>query len=660
MRPVFLKPVSRNYYAKKAPHRISAFGGYDHRPVIQDGAWYDEQNLSSDQYPLLTVRRNRVQDQSEDWAQEGGIVAFCAADTLVVLTRDGFLHAGGHRKMICEEITGNTPRSMVRMGAWVVVFPDRLYCNVIKLAAGDQLVEGEDYGEIDNHFAIVGEEESDPNLCPRVKLSLCDVEGKKYPNVVFGHDAPQSTTSTWVEINESGVHVRIYSSTTWTEIPTVYVRVAADGISDGLRAGDGVKLRFYITPWDMLSNHDWFLDKLLNSSQVIIKTGSDNIEGDYIVITGVFEPASQQDQEAEMTGVTGWSYEAGSETFIIRDYPTQLSNTWKYLYIDREAPEMDFVVECENRLWGCFCGEKDGEHLNEIYASKLGDFRNWNVFQGVATDSYSASRGADGAFTGAAVLDGHPLFFREKCVEKVFPSAAGAHQIQTQTLDGVQQGSWRSLVVIDDRLYYKGTGGVYVYTGTLPQLISPQFGEVIYSEGVAGSGGKKYYIAMRTRAAADRPYEWRLFCFDTESGIWHREDAPWGSNEDLGMFVCWRSRLWWIAGEQLWVADGGGDRRGVRWFCESGPMGLSETDRKFVSRISLRYRLELGAAVTVQIQYDESGRWQTVKRLGGTKLHAGTLAIWPRRCDTFRLRLEGVGGFVLYSIGWERERGSDV
>ena len=74
---------------------------------------------------------------------------------------------------------------------------------------------------------------------------------------------------------------------------------------------------------------------------------------------------------------------------------------------------MDFVIESGNRLWGCRYGKAlNGETVNEIYASKLGDFRNWYCFAGISTDSYTASVGTDGAFTGAVTYMGRPIFFK--------------------------------------------------------------------------------------------------------------------------------------------------------------------------------------------------------------------------------------------------------
>ena len=104
MRQVYLKPATAVQYRKKGPASVTAFGGYDHRPVIADGSWYDEQNLSVDQYPLLTVRKNRKLVEAKDvmgtqtalpW-EAAGVLAFCAGDQLIVLDTNGVIYAGDH------------------------------------------------------------------------------------------------------------------------------------------------------------------------------------------------------------------------------------------------------------------------------------------------------------------------------------------------------------------------------------------------------------------------------------------------------------------------------------------------------------------------------------------------------------------------------------
>jgi hypothetical protein len=172
--------------------------------------------------------------------------------------------------------------------------------------------------------------------------------------------------------------------------------------------------------------------------------------------------------------------------------------------VARSMPNMDFVIESENRLWGCRYGTAvNGEIVNEIYASKLGDFRNWNCFAGISTDSYVASVGTDGPFTGAITHLGYPLFFKENYLHKVYGNYPANYQIQTTACRGVQKGCGKSLAIVNEALFYKSRTGVCVYDGSLPQEISAALGDISYSGAIACAHGNKYYISMRDDTGID-------------------------------------------------------------------------------------------------------------------------------------------------------------
>ena len=68
--------------------------------------------------------------------------------------------------------------------------------------------------------------------------------------------------------------------------------------------------------------------------------------------------------------------------------------------LSRKVPDMDFVCEWNNRLWGC------SSEKHELYASALGDPYNWNVFEGTSQDSYILTIGSTGEFTGICAYGG--------------------------------------------------------------------------------------------------------------------------------------------------------------------------------------------------------------------------------------------------------------
>ena len=203
---------------------------------------------------------------------------------------------------------------------------------------------------------------------------------------------------------------------------------------------------------------------------------------------------------------------------------------------------MDFVVEQGNRLWGCKYGIVDGRPVNEIYASKLGDFRNWNSFAGLSTDSYAASRGSDGAFTGAAACLGGGIFFKEDCMERVYPSATGAHQIVTLRCPGVKKGCHGAAAVVDGTLFYLGLGGVYAFDGSMPGCVSMPLGSVRYQDGAAaGTGstgwrrgmetgsGTCWYTIRRGDCGTGRttPTSWRSPCTTGRCTVWRGTAGCW-------------------------------------------------------------------------------------------------------------------------------------
>ena len=109
--------------------------------------------------------------------------------------------------------------------------------------------------------------------------------------------------------------------------------------------------------------------------------------------------------------------------------------------VARTAPKLDYVTECGNRLWGCRYGLAGGRAVNEIYACALGDFTNWNKFQGLATDSYAAQRGSDGPWTGAATHLGAPCFSRRTVWKRCTPPPPGPIKLWSPAAGGFRPGA---------------------------------------------------------------------------------------------------------------------------------------------------------------------------------------------------------------------------
>ena len=330
-------------------------------------------------------------------------------------------------------------------------------------------------------------------------------------------------------------------------------------------------------------------------------------------------------------------------------------DTDRRVTVMRTIPEMDFVVEQGNRLWGCKYGIVDGQAVNEVYACALGDFRNWNSFAGLSTDSYAAARGSDGAFTGAAACMGGVMFFKENCMERIYPAAGGGHQIVTVPCSGVRRGAERTVAVSDGVVYYLGNDGVYAFDGSMPVCVSRALGDKRYIGGVGGGESGRYWLAAKEAAGTTE-----LLVYDTQRKLWHRQDTvevmDFVRQDGVMLLLCRDGRLLDTAGEV------GTKETNVVWSAESGDLGLYTPEHKYLARLELRMKLEEGAVVKAFVRYDNGETWEQVGTVTGTaeQTRGAVMQLRPRRCGHLRLKLMGLGRCRVYSAAAVYEKGSDV
>ena len=96
------------------------------------------------------------------------------------------------------------------------------------------------------------------------------------------------------------------------------------------------------------------------------------------------------------------------------------------------------------------------------------------------------------------------------------------------------------------------------------------------------------------------------------------------------------------------------------WFCEFGDFGLSDPDAKYVSKLRLRMTAERGARIQIEVMCDSDGSWKTVSVMTARDKQSLCLPVVTPRCDHFRLRLSGEGGFRLWTLTKEIESTNEV
>lgn len=310
--------------------------------------------------------------------------------------------------------------------------------------------------------------------------------------------------------------------------------------------------------------------------------------------------------------------------------------------LSREVPDLDMILAVDNRLWGA----KD----DTIYASKLGDPANWNVFDGLTTDSWFQETGTAGEFTGCVAYLGYPIFFKENHIFKLYGKNAENFQPSKSATMGVKRGAGKSLAIAGEVLYYLSPNGLCAYSGGVPESVAMPFGEVRYKTSVTGSDGQRLYLSMERVSG-----ETELFCLDTATGLLCKED-----DLDIAEWNCYEGILYGLLESGNAVAVNRDNGNAKSSMVEFGDFYEQTMDRKTATRLQMRITLEENARLRVLIQYDSNGEWRTVKTLTTTRKMSFSYPVRIRRCDHYRIRLEGTGYWELQSMAREYAVGSGV
>ena len=526
------------------------------------------------------------------YAHGGSVQGLVAKDSLCYVDGRYFVMDQYRVDMNLSTAEEDCPKQLISMGAWVIILPDKKYINTADLT---------DFGNI----------EAEVTTTTEVTFSPATQDGTTFTPDYTQPEEPDSPENMayWMDTSATPHSLKQWSASSgmWSSVAVTYVKIQCPGIGKAFSQYDGIDIQL---------------------------------------------PDGVNDQIAELEGAA-IVYAADEDSMTVVGLLDSKVTIDGAVTVSRKMPLMDFVIENDNRLWGCRYGlNRNGETVNELYACKLGDFKNWNCFMGISTDSYAVSLGSDGQFTGAFTHSGYPIFFKETCMHKVYGQIPANFQVQTTECRGVQKGCGRSLAIVNEVLYYKSRHSICAYDGSLPTEVSYALGDGQYSNAVAGAHGNKYYVTMQ-----DTVGEYQLFVYDTAKGLWHKEDGV-----PAVQFCSCREELYCATADgRIITMLGSGDpeEETVSWMAETGIINATSPDRAYLKKISIRMVLEPGSQVSIMAQYDSCGEWETLGEMTGTDLRSFTLPVRPRRCDHLRLRMEGTGKAMVFALTKSMTAGSD-
>lgn len=397
----------------------------------------------------------------------------------------------------------------------------------------------------------------------------------------------------------------------------------AEVTASGLAVGDSVKL-------------SWTYGKRKMSRQLTINSiGTESYTGSGMTSIG-FDTSDMSN--------TMWLYTEG-----------RAMNQFRIVHItgatiQRVMPDLDYVVEYNNRLWGC------SSKNHEIYCSKLGEPLVWGAYGGISTDSWAATVGTDGDFTGACVFNGCVLFFKEDCVHSVYGTKASNFTITTYTVRGVQKGSAKSLCISEGLLYYKAPEGIFTFNGSASSRFDGKLCVDRDSRTACGTADDRYIVMAMSDGT--------VFYYDKLHSVWYNRTLPnvismhnfsgslyaitKDSNKamqkvmlttDVGMSGRMAETAFEAVTGELCrgelTATSSYSRKAMHTVIKKLTMSVEEWHQRGVSSVQF----------TVSVQYD-GGDWQTVYSYDGTAEEADNNVVTliptiPMRCQRLRIKISG-------------------
>ena len=613
---------------------ISSFGGLHQGMNCGENEFFDEINMSADYYPAIAPRK-KIGEWYKTYNNIYGLFA-----------KNGLIFVEGNTLYYCKDpskgneliVRGGLEKSekmMCGMGANVLIWPDKKVFNTSDLTIKDMGAKIQTKGTVSfTMCTLEGADITPITKAPTVgKTAPASAQNGDYwidtnsqPNVLKKYTTAWSAITTcsngaiyWMDTGTTPNVLKLWneSESQWTAVATSYTKIGYNGIGSPFEKYDVV-----------------------------------HIEG----VTGDIASTFNQD-------MTIWDKK--KDFIIVTALLTQNTLQTDVITLERRIPDMDFVCESENRVWGC------SNEKHEIYCCKQGDPTNWYSYLGTAADSYAATIGSDGDFTGCCAYGGQVLFFKEDCIHKVYGNCPSNYQITTSYCRGVQKGCEKSLAIVNEVLYYKSRDDICAYDGSSPVSISSALGPIRCKQAEAGALGSKYYIYMIQYEDGNGMIIGSCnFVYDTRNGLWHKDYGKY-----RGMFAYWDGILYCYDCFRIIGISMGkyGSKfkleNDFEWMAETGLIGLSYPNNKYVSKICMRLSMPLASTLSVDVMYDSSGEWKEEVTIESkyeedrrdtpafVKMRSYEIPILPMRCDHMRVRFRGKGDVRIYSISKVTEQG---
>ncbi len=361
--------------------------------------------------------------------------------------------------------------------------------------------------------------------------------------------------------------------------------------------------------------------------------------------------------------------------------------------------------------------------LNEIYVSKLGAPGNFTVATGSDDTGYIMSCGENGEFTAVAAYNGNVLFFKEDCIISinsyfsssvskvkgvqressesvclcagylVYLSTDGFYAFNGETSirfsDALGDDAYRNACmgeVLGNKYYCAAVNGVKYdrLRGELEEKTANKLSDIVSKkleeQGITSANlfyniyKKLFEISCKLKAEIETRTELYsqkgivdILVYDFDKQMWTKEqtEAMVVASASDGRHIYYadfKNNIVRIDGYDTVDYDNNFSfcaEPDFGWSAESGELGYSYADAKYVGKINIRVRVPVGSKLRVSIEYDSNGKKLNLYNLRDIGIMSVNLSISPHRCDHFKILISGQGECDIISAAAKLVQGSD-
>lgn len=302
-----------------------------------------------------------------------------------------------------------------------------------------------------------------------------------------------------------------------------------------------------------------------------------------------------------------------------------------YDYINNEfnsftCPDIDYAVVHYNRIFGI--------KGSEIRASKLGDFKAWEQFEGTQMDSWGTDVYSVGDFTGTVSYQDHIVFYKENSMYELY----GYTPSQFKVLEVAKIGCIdnKSITETQGILFFASETGIFVYTGGFPTDISTNLNIKNLNKASLIGNGNKVYISIDGTTYI---YDTNLKTFLPYADL----DVLYFAKDDMYVYAL-------TTDGEIYRLNSGDEI--VEWSLTTKQFDDGVFNKKSIKAIRLKAIMETGSEMSIYVSRDNRPFIQVGQTIKFQNEYIKTkevkITIPLKRASYYQIKITGKGKSIIY------------